>query len=365
MSRRQFWRLLAADRKCGAMSVPHGNRGRRPGNAIPEDVAAMVVNLARERYPDANHSHFVELLEEREGLRISRQTVRRMPTAVGIKSPRRRRPARHRARRERMPREGMLVQIDGSLHRWLGQEHPQLALLLAVDDATGRVLAAYFRPDEDARGYFELLGDLIRDHGIPLALYSDRHSVFVPSVRSGRPSQAEGATQFARAMGELGIRQIFASSAQAKGRLERAAGSFQDRLVTELCLHGVSTLAGANSMLESFIARFNRQFAVAPAQPQTAYRALDPEVDLDLVLCFKHSRRVTRDSTVRYRWQLIQVLPSEDHSSYAGSRVQVIERIDGRLGVALVGKIVPSKLVPPRPGLMRVGASAEKSRPAL
>ncbi len=365
LSRRQFWRLLAAYRESGAKSLPHGNRGRRPGNATSEDIAARVVELARDRYPDANHTHLVQLLEEREDIQISRQTLRRILVAAGLKSPRRRRPPRHRVRRERMPREGMLIQIDGSQHRWLGDEHPQLTLHLAVDDATGRVLAALFRPDEDTCGYFELLGGLIRNHGIPLALYSDRHSVFVPAVRSGRPSQAEGATQFARAMSELGIRQIFAGSPQAKGRVERAAGTFQDRLVTELRLDGVSTLNGANYLLGSFIARFNRQFAVAPAQPQAAYRSLDPDLDLDLVLSFRHSRRVARDNTVRYRWQAIQLLPSGEHPTYAGSRVEVIEHTDGRLRVAFAGRIVPSQLVPPKPGLMRIGASADKSRRTL
>ena len=230
LSRRQFWRLLAAYRETGEKSLAHGNRGRRPGNATSDSVAARVIELARDRYPDANHTHLVQLLEEREAIQISRQTLRRILASAGIKSPRRRRPPRHRVRRERMPREGMLIQIDGSLHRLLGEEHPQLALHLAVDDATGKVLAACFRPDEDACGYFELLGDLIGNHGILLALYSDRHSVFVPSMRSLKPKLAEGATQFARALRELGIRQIFAGS--AKGRVERAAGTFQDRLVT-------------------------------------------------------------------------------------------------------------------------------------
>ena len=195
LSRRQFWRLLAAYRGRGKDTLTHGNRGRRPGNATSQEIAARVVELARDRYPDANHTHLAQLLEEREGIQISRQTLRRILAAAGLKSPRRRkRPPRHRVRRERMPREGMLIQIDGSHHRWLGDDYPQLALHLAVDDATGKVLAARFRPDEDACGYFELLGELIGEHGIPLALYSDRHSVFVPSLRSARPQQAEGAT---------------------------------------------------------------------------------------------------------------------------------------------------------------------------
>ena len=141
-----------------------------------------------------------------------------------------------------MSREGMLVQIAGSLHRWLGEEHPQLTLHLAVDNATGKVLAACFRPGEDACGYFELLGELIGNHGIPLALYSDRHSVFVPAVRSGRPSQAEGATQFARAMRELGIRQIFAGSAQTESQVASCT-SFAVSAVSG-SLTGLITLRG-------------------------------------------------------------------------------------------------------------------------
>ena len=147
--------------------------------------------------------------------------------------------------------------------------------------------------------------------------------------------------------------------------MERAAGTFQDRLVTELRLDGASTLASANYVLGSFIARFNRQFAVSPAQPQTAYRSLDPELDLDGVLCFKHPRRVARDNTIRYRWQLIQLLPSPERPSYAGARVEVLEHTNGRLQVAFKGKIVPSQLVPPKPGLMRIGSRAGKSRRTL
>ncbi len=130
VSERQFWRLLAAYRDHGKDALTHGNRGRRPGNATPPEIAARVIELARDRYPDANHTHLAQLLEEREGIQISRQTLRRILTAAGLKSPRRRRPPRHRVRRERMPREGMLVQIDGSHHRWLGDDHPQLALHL-------------------------------------------------------------------------------------------------------------------------------------------------------------------------------------------------------------------------------------------
>ena len=311
VSARQFWRLLAAYRKRGGDALTHGNRGRRPGNATSQEIAARVIELARDRYPDANHTHLAQLLEEREGIQISRQTLRRILAAAGLKSPRRRRPPRHRVRRERMPREGMLIQIDGSHHRWLGDDYPQLALHLAVDDATGKVLAARFRPDEDACGYFELIGE--SDQGArhppgpvqrPPQRVRSLPSVLKAEAGRGRHLSSRGQCQ------NWGYAKVFASSAQAKGRVERAAGTFQDRLVTELRLDGASTLVGANFLLARFLERFNRQFAVAPAQPQTAYRPLDPEIDLEMVLCFRHFRRVGRDNTVRYRWQQLSCLSS-------------------------------------------------------
>ena len=273
LSERHVRRLLAAYRELGAEALAHGNRGRRPHNAVPEAVAAAVARLAATRYPGANHTHLTELLEEHEGLALSRPTVRRILTRAGMPSPRRRRPPQHRVRRERMPRAGMLLQLDGSHHAWLEQRGPRFALLLAVDDATGAVVHALFGAVEDARGYFLLMEGVLRRSGVPLALYTDRHAVFRASAqqRAGR----EGATQFARAMAELGVRLIFARSPQAKGRVERMAGTFQDRLVTELRLASASTIAEAQTVLERFLPRFNARFAVAARQPAPAWRPLD------------------------------------------------------------------------------------------
>jgi transposase len=165
LSERHTRRLLAAYRKRGAEALAHGNRGRRPHNAVPETVAAEVVQLAADRYPGANHTHFTELIEEQQGIALSRPTVRRILMRAGLPSPKRRRPPAHRARRERMPREGMLLQVDGSHHAWLEQRAPRFALLLAVDDATGSVPHALFRPAEDARGYFLLMEQVLRRSG--------------------------------------------------------------------------------------------------------------------------------------------------------------------------------------------------------
>ena len=162
-----------------------------------------------------------------------------------------------------MPQEGMLIQVDGSPHSWLEERGPKFVLLLAVDDAI-------FHPSEDTRGYLVLLEGLVRQWGIPLALYSDLHAAFKYNARQG-PVLYES-TQFARVMRQLGIQQIFALSPQAKGRVERMASTFQDRLVTELRLTRASTMEQANAVLQEFLPRFNHRFAVTAEQPETAYR---------------------------------------------------------------------------------------------
>ena len=167
MSERHAWRLLAAYRRAGAAALAHGNRGRKPRNTVSDDEAKAVVELASTIYAGANHSHFTELLREREGIDLSRPTVRRILTRASISSPRHRRPPKHGVRRQRMPQPGMLVQIDGSFHRWLGDDGPQFTLLLAVDHATSAVVNAVFSPEEDTRSYFTLMQGLIERWGRP------------------------------------------------------------------------------------------------------------------------------------------------------------------------------------------------------
>ena len=178
-------------------------------------MTADVVRLVSTQYEGVNHTHLSELLAEREGIHISRTTLRRILLDAGLSSPRRRRPPKHRVRRQRMPRAGMLIQLDGSYHRWLADHSPPFTLLLAVDDATGSVVNALFCQQEDSHNYFLLMQNLLRRRGIPLALYTDRHAVFKHTPGSGSTGTP---TQFGRAMAELGIQMIFALSPQAKGR---------------------------------------------------------------------------------------------------------------------------------------------------
>ena len=365
VSQRHARRMLAAYRDRGAAALPHGNRGRRPHNATSPGEAAAVVRLATERYEGANHTHLTELLSEREGIGLSRPTVRRILTKAGISSPRHCRPPQHRVRRQRMPQAGMLVQIDGSFHRWLGDNGPQFTLLLAVDDATSAVVNAVFGPEEDTRSYFMLMQGLIERWGRPIALYGDRHGVF---KFSGKPRHIQSpveATHFSKAIAELGIQQIFVRSPQAKGRVERAAGTFQDRLVTELRLAGARSMDQANAVMRDFLPRYNLQFAVPAELDEPAYRPWHGDRPLDEILCLKHTRKVGRDNTVQYNWRTLQLLPGTERPSYAGAQVEVLEHTDGRLQVRHEGEIIPSRPAPSRPGALRASHGALAPTPGI
>jgi transposase len=254
LSERQTRRLLAAYRREGAAALAHGNRGRTPANALSEELRQQVVTLAKGTYAGINHQHLSELLAEREAIAISRPSLRRILLAAGLPSHRKRRPPKHRRRRERYPQEGMLLQLDASRHRWLGEDGPWLSLLAAIDDATGKVVGALFRQQEDAQGYFLLLQAIVKNYGRPLAVYHDAHGIFTrndhqPLNLREQLAGTKEPTQFGRLLAELGIASITAHSPQAKGRVERLFGTFQERLVVELCLAGAKSAEEANRVL--------------------------------------------------------------------------------------------------------------------
>ena len=210
VSERHAWRLLAAHRQEGASAIAHGNRGRKPSTTTDTKTQQKVRELAEGPYAGFNHTHLTEVLAEREDIHLSRSTVRRVLLAGGVRSPRPRRAPRRFSRRERYQKEGMLLQVDGSRHDWLQGRGPYLTLIGAVDDATGTVPAALFRQNEDAQGYLMMLKQIIQRHGIPLALYSDRHGIFQrsPKEPDTLAEQLRGErdpTQFGRALKELDI----------------------------------------------------------------------------------------------------------------------------------------------------------------
>lgn len=363
LSLRHARRLLAAYRKEGSAALAHGNRGRKPHNALDDAVKRRIVELAQSTYAGCNTQHFTELLAEREELSVSRSSVRQVLLEVGIRSPRKRRAPKHRSRRERYPQEGMLLQTDGSPHDWLQGRGPWLSLVGAIDDATGKVPYALFREQEDAQGYFLLLRQIVSDYGIPLALYHDRHGIFERSknVPDSVEEQLEGkraTTQFGRLMEELCIASISALSPQAKGRIERLWGTFQDRLVSELRLAGATTVNEANEVLKAFLPRYNRRFAVPALQPGSAYRKPEDGFNPGTVFCFKYQRIVSSDNVVRFAGQRLQILPSNGRLSYTHARVEVHERLDGSLAVYYQGHCLLTTPAPAEAPVIRARKSS-------
>jgi Integrase core domain. len=358
LSLRHVRRILAAYRKEGAAALAHGNRGRRPHNALEIGLKEQVLELAQSTYAGCNTQHFSELLAEREGITLSRSSLRRILLEAGIKSPRKRRPPKHRSRRERYPQEGMLLQIDGSNHDWLEGRGPYLTLIGAIDDATGEVPYGLFREQEDTQGYSLLLRQIVASRGIPMALYRDRHGIFERSKREPESlaEQLEGKrkpTQFGRIMEELDITSIPARSPQAKGRIERLWGTFQDRLVSELRLAGAKTLEEANQVLWDFLPRYNQRFAVPAAQAGSAYRQPEEGFIPDKVFCFKYYRTVGSDNVVRFGGHRLQIMPTNGRLSYARARVEVHEKLDGSLAVYYQEDCLATKPAPPEAPVLR------------
>jgi len=359
---RQVRRLLASYRTEGAAALAHGNRGRVPVHTVDDGVRQHVVELAGSTYQGCNYQHLSELLAEREGLHLSRSTIRRLLLTAGIRSPRTRRALRHRQRRERRSQHGMLLQTDGSDHDWLQGRGPQLTLLSGIDDATGTIEGALFRDQEDAQGYLLLLHQVITAAGCPVALYHDRHGIFVRAKTEQQEleEQLRGArdlTQVGRALDELGIESIAANSPQAKGRIERLFNTLQDRLVIELRLAGATNAAEANQVLRSFVPRFNQHFAVPAATSGTAARSLDAAA-LETILCFKYRRTVAADNTVRLGEHRLQLQPDRHRMSYAKTHVEVHERLDGSLAVYYQGRCLTSTAAPPEAPVLRARQGA-------
>jgi hypothetical protein len=346
-SERTAWRLRAALLARGADGIVHGNRGRPSPQRTPDATRERVIVLARTTYRGFNDSHLAEALAEDEAIVIGRSTLRCVLRGAGIASPRTRRGPRYRSRRERMAQAGLLVQVDGSRHDWLEGRGPWLTLVGAIDDATGIVVGAVFREAEDAVGYFTVLRDMTRQYGLPAAIYRDGSAVFAPTTGSTR-GRDEG-THVGRALRELGIASIPAGSAQAKGRIERAWGTFQDRLVSELRRAGAADLPAANVVLRAFVPRFNTRFGVSPASAIPAWRPMPLELDPARVFAFRWWRAVGSDSTVRLEGALLQLPPGPGGRSLAGRRVEVELRLDGRLLVLADGRLLAAVPAPPEP----------------
>lgn len=330
ISERQCYRIKRRVHQQGPNGVIHRNRGRPCKRKVREKIVRRVVELARGKYQGFNDHHLTEKLNEHEQIDLSREKVRRILRSYGISSPRKRRASKHRSRRERRLAEGMMLQVDGSPHDWLEGRGPRLCLIGAIDDATGKVLGAFFTQAESSWGYLRLFSEIFKRHGLPQSIYSDRHSVFWTDREPTLDEQLinkRPLTEVGRALDELGVTLMLAGSPQAKGRIERLWGTFQDRLVSELRLAKAKTLEKAQAVLDRYLPEHNRRFSKL-AQVQPAWRKTSSEL-LDQALCFKQQRTVANDNTVSFDGVIFQIPKKSPHRSYAHKRIDVRVLLDG------------------------------------
>ena len=339
LSRRQVHRLRKVIESEGAAAIRHKARGRASNNRIDPDIRDYAVALVRERYADFGPTLAAETLAERHDLKVSRETLRKWMQADGIWLSRRQRRTFHqpRLRRECF---GELVQIDGSDHRWFEDRGPPCTLLVFVDDATSRLMHLEFVTSESTFSYFGALEAYLAKYGRPVAFYSDKHAVF--RVPNQGAKTGHGTTQFGRALGELNVEILCANSSQAKGRVERANRTLQDRLVKELRLAGICDMETGNAFLAGFVERYNARFAKAPHRSDDLHRALNVEPDRPRdILCYRDERYVGNQLAFSHERHRIILEENEVTRGLPGKYVDTYEFADGRFDVRWKGVSLP------------------------
>lgn len=335
-STRQLYRLQKRLLGDGPRGLVHKNRGRPSPRRLSESDRNRVIDLVRGDYHDINDTHLCELLAEREKIKMSRESLRKILRNNGIASKHKKKHSKYRSRRPRKEAFGMMIQIDASPHDWLEGRGPWLTLVGGRDDASNHGWAC-FETAETTWSYLDLMGGIFAEHGLPLSLYSDKHSIFHSTREPTLEEQLRDKkplTQFGRAMDELGIQIIPANSPQAKGRIERFWGFAQDRLVTDLRLANACTQEAANKVLKNWLAKtVNTRFKVIPAKTESAFRKTPAQAVLDRALCIKDTRTVANDHTISFEGLTLQIPPSKKFRSIAGKKVQVAQYRDGSIQI--------------------------------
>ena len=339
LSVRQIERLVIRYRAEGPVGRISRHRNRTGNRALKATLAERIVGILREHYPDFGPTLATEKLSSRHDIVIAKETVRQLQIASGLWIPRKLRPPKVHQPRDRRACLGELVQIDGCEHRWFEERAPACTTLVFVDDATSRLMAVRFALTESTFGYFEATREYITNHGKPLAFYSDKASIF--RVNRAAAATGPGHTQFARALYELNIEGICANTPAAKGRVERAHLTLQDRLVKELRLEGISSIAAANAFMPSFIAAYNKKFARAPLEQHDAHRPLRADEDLDFIFCWRELRKVTKALTLHYERKLYMIADNPANRRFIGKYLEVFQYPDGRIEIRVAGKALP------------------------
>jgi hypothetical protein len=339
LRRRQIYRLLDRMRAEGPAGLVSRKRGQPSNRRYDEDFRERVVTIVREHYHDFGPTLAREYLAERHDIHLACETLRQFMIKAGLwkdRDARRPRPYQPRYRRDC---RGELIQIDGSKHWWFEDRGPQCTLLVYIDDATSELMHLKMVESESTFAYMEATREYIERHGKPVAFYSDQHSVF----RNSRASAArgDGMTHFGRALDALNIEIICANSPQAKGRVERANGTLQDRLVKAMRLEGISSIDEANGFLASYMARHNDRFARPAFDSRDLHRPLAAHDDLRAIMVWREQRTVTAALTLHYNKAMFILEPSEIARKLARKRVAVCEYPDGRLEIQHEGHVLP------------------------
>lgn len=337
ISERQTYRIIARIKKEGAKGAIHGNQGKSCSWKIPDEVEGKIAKLYKSKYLGFNDTHFREKLIEEEGFNeISREKIRQILRENKIEAARKRRPPRYRSRRDRKEMEGMMLQVDGSYDDWLEGRGPHLCLIGGIDDAMNNVPACTFDDKERTAGYFRIFHQIFNKKGLPLSVYSDKHMIFHSPREATIEEQLNNkmpTTQLGRAMKELGITLIPASSPQAKGRIERLWNTFQDRLKSELRLAKARTKEEAQAVLDKFLPEFNKKFSRKAKKDGSAYRSVPKNLDLKYILCFRYKRIVANDNTISLNGKALQIPKIHPRISFAQKRVDVIILPDGKVEI--------------------------------
>jgi len=335
LRRRQLFRLLRGLKQDGALSLVSKRRGKPSNHRLPAEVRSLALAIVRERYADFGPTLAAEKLAAHHGCTVSRETLRGWMIADGLWQDRRHRlPSPHQPRRRREC-PGELVQIDGSEHAWFEDRAPPCTVLAFIDDATSRLMQVRFVASESAFDYFRTTRAYLEQHGKPVAFYSDKHGIF--RVNNKDAIGGEGITQFGRALAALNIDIICANSPQAKGRIERAFGTLQDRMVKELRLAGIASVAAANVWVPGFIEAHNARFGCEPANAKDLHRPLSAADDLDEVLAWREERTVTQNLTLHYDRMMLILEPTPLARSLVRKKVEVVNYPDGRFAVQFEG----------------------------
>lgn len=332
LSERQVQRLMNRLRESGAASLVHGARGKPSNNRISSDYRQTILTLVRKHYSDFAPTLAREKLIEIHNLPISNETLRQWMIADGFWVPHAQRQPRVYQPRHRRDCLGELVQIDGSHHDWFEGRSPKCCLLVFIDDATGRLMNLRFSETESAIDYMVTTREYLETHGKPLAFYSDRHAVFHNSNKNA--VEAKNPTQYGRILKELGIELICANSSQAKGRVERANLTLQDRLIKEMRLQGINTIKEANAWLPYFITDFNQRFAKPANYPKDMHRPIrETSADLDDIFAWQVVRKLSKSLTFQYDQIVYLVENIEENSRLVHENVLILEYPNGDISV--------------------------------